>query len=136
MKVRFAHVAFLTLIFLPGCENHSPTEPAACTNLGGTWRILMDDGCGRQLSDQVVIRQVGCTYQGASSVGPVAFEGTVSGKSVTIRVNISGACPLTAAGSGSINLDGVNGTFQGEMTGGPGCCVGLVRGGFTFLLPL
>jgi hypothetical protein len=79
---------------------------------------------------------VGCTYQGASSVGPVAFEGTVSGKSVTIRVNISGACPLTAAGSGSINLDGVNGTFQGEMTGGPGCCVGLVRGGFTFLLPL
>lgn len=136
MTGRVATVAVLALLFLPGCGDHDPTGPAACTNLGGTWRVLMDDGCGSKLSDQVVIRQVGCTYQGATQFGPTAFEGTVSGKSVTIRVNFSGACPLTATGSGSINLDGVHGTFQGEMAGGPGCCAGVVTGGFTFLLPL
>ncbi|MCL4806780.1 MAG: hypothetical protein KJ062_03140 [Thermoanaerobaculia bacterium] len=136
MRVRLAHVALLALLFLPGCDNSSPTEPAACTNLGGTWRMSVQYGCGRGWADQVVITQRGCAISGASTLVPVSFEGTVAGKSVTIRFTIAGACPGNVAGTGSITLDGVIGSFQGESTGGPGCCAGTVNGTFTFLLPL
>lgn len=136
MKSWSATAVLLGALLVPGCGGDSPTEPAACTNLGGPWRVLFTNSCGVQMTDSLVIRQRACDYEAQGSVIPVSFRGTISGNAVTIEITFSGSCPGTATGTGTIRLDGVEGAFQATMAEAPGCCPGPVAGRFTFLPPL
>ena len=135
MRVRSAFFAVVCALVVSGCGGDGPTEPAACTNLGGPWRVLFRSSCGTQWSESLVIRQSGCRFEGAGPLIPISFSGDISGNAVTIRINIAGACPATANGTGEIRLDAVEGSFQATGTGGAGCCGESFTGAFTFLPP-
>ena len=135
MRVRGAFLAIACVLVLTACGGDSPTEPAACTNLGGPWRVMFRSSCGTQWSDSIVVRQTGCSFQGAGSVIPISFTGEVSGNAVSIRITFTGACPATASGTGEIRLDGVEGAFQATGSGGTGCCGDSFTGNFSFLPP-
>lgn len=136
--MRNGHVAvlFILSLLLVGCGSDTPTGPASCLNLGGTWRMEFSSACGYRRADQVVITQNGCSYSSASTLAPIAFEGTISDKSVSMQIAFLSPCPGTATGTGSITLEGLVGTFQGQMTGGAGCRTGAIDGTFTILPPL
>ena len=135
MRVWRATPLLLGSLFLSSCGGSSPSEPSPCLNLAATWRVHFNDTCPSVWSDQVVITQDGCRYSGTASLIPLSFEGTISGKSVTIRITYSGACPGTATGTGEFSLEGVSGTFTGERSGAPGCCNSAMSGSFAFLPP-
>lgn len=135
MRVRGAFLVVVCVLVMTACGSDSPTEPAACTNLGGPWRVLFRSSCGTQWSDSIVIRQTGCSFEGAGMVIPISFTGEVSGNAVSIRIAFSGACLATASGTGEIRLDGVEGAFQATASGGAGCCGESFTGNFSFLPP-
>lgn len=135
MRFSGAFSVIVCALLATACGGDSPTEPAACTNLGGPWRVIFRSSCGTQWSDSIVIRQSGCAFEGAGSVIPISFAGEVTGNAVAIRIAFTGSCPATAAGAGEIRLDGVEGAFQATGTGGSGCCGGPFTGNFSFLPP-
>jgi hypothetical protein len=136
MRVPGVSVVLFGLLLAAGCGDDTPTEPAACTNLGGAWKVEFHDSCGRRWSDPVVtITQSGCSYRAVGTLLPYSFDGTIAGDSVTIRISFGGSCPGTASGTGTIHLGGVDGTYAGSMTGGDGCCAGPMDGAFSLLPP-
>ena len=85
--------------------------------------------------DRVRITQQGDEFRGAGETMPVSLEGTVSGKLVTIRFTFGGTCPGAVSGSGTINLDGITGTFENASGAGPGCCAAPSAGAFVLHSP-
>ena len=135
--MRSCRIALVLLgsLVIAGCGGDSPTEPAACTNLGGPWQVSFQDSCGLRWTDQVTVTQSGCSYSARGTLLPFSFEGTISGNAVTIRIAFGGSCPGTASGTGSIHLGGVDGTYAGTMAGGSGCCTGAMDGTFSLVPP-
>ena len=135
MRVRSAFLVIVCALAVSACGGDSPTEPAVCTNLGGPWRVLFRSSCGTQWSESLVIRQSGCSFEGAGTLIPISFAGEISGDDVAIRITFAGACPATANGTGRIRLDSVEGAFEATAAGGSGCCGPSFTGNFSFLPP-
>ena len=135
MKVPGAFLVLLAPLCLSGCGDGDLTGPEVSQRVAAYWKLTINTTCGGQWWDRVRITQQGDEFRGAGETMPVSLEGTVSGKLVTIRFTFGGTCPGAVSGSGTINLDGITGTFENASGAGPGCCAAPSAGAFVLHSP-
>jgi len=127
---------------LIGCEkkNCPPNAPcptptpsiATCVNVAGERNALFHDNCGRKDTGVIVIAQAGCRFSGRfPSLGD--FDGTVSGSSLSFKLQFSDPCSGSATGTGMVVGGVMTGSYMGSESGpsGSNCCPS-VTGTFTF----
>ena len=134
---RLPAVATGTLLWMtlgcgPGLRN-TPTEPAPCVNVAGSYVSSYGNSCGRfSTGDAATLTQSGCTVEGTVS-GVGALTGTISDNTVTWTVEFAGDCKGTGTGVGEIKGKQISGNYAGFQTG-TGCCATTVSGTFSLSL--
>jgi len=131
---RWLGVAAATLLGVTfGCGEGlrtTPTEPAACTNVAGSYVSSYANSCGRSsIGDAATVTQSGCTVETAVK-GVGVLTGTISDSSVTWTVEFAGDCTGTGTGVGTIDGKQISGTYAGFQTG-TDCCATTISGTFS-----
>ncbi|MBK8599103.1 MAG: hypothetical protein IPP07_23040 [Holophagales bacterium] len=122
------------LVVTSGCGEglrDTPTEPANCKNVAGSYVSSYGNSCGRYSNgDAATVTQSGCTIE-ATVKGVGALTGTINGSSVTWTVELEGDCEGSGTGAGKIDGKQISGTYAGFLSG-TNCCASTLSG--TFLL--
>ena len=132
--IRWLGVAAATLLCVtlgcgPGLRN-TPTEPAACTTVAGSYVSSYGNSCGRfSTGDAATVTQSECTVK-ATVKGVGALTGTISGSTVSWTVEFAGDCKGTGTGVGTIDGRQISGSYAGFQSG-TSCCATNISGTFS-----
>jgi len=131
---RWLGLAAATLLGVTfGCGEglrNTPTEPAACPNVAGSYVSSYGNTCGRSSTgDAATVTQSGCTVETTVS-GVGALKGTISDRTVSWTVEFAGECKGTGTGVGKIDGKQISGAYAGFQTG-TNCCAGTISGTFS-----
>jgi hypothetical protein len=121
----------LASLFALSCGG-SPTSPANCINLAGTYNGAFNNSCGGSATNvPVVVAQQGCSFS-ATIPGIANVQGTINGSTATFTETFLTCMGGTATGTATVSSSAINGTFSGTSNGGAGCCpAGPISGSFT-----
>jgi hypothetical protein len=127
-------IAALAAIFCSltscGVGRNSPSEPASCDNVAGSYNATFSNSCGGSGSGIVIVAQVGCTFNALiPGFGGGTIAGQINGSSATFTLFFAAPCSGSASGTAIVGRTAISGTYTGGATGF-GCC-NPVSGSFT-----